>query len=200
MTTKQSNPLEAACSLAFDLNAGRLEAGPVTYRYLSDLAGFFVDEAAYQQARNEGDPLVYQVSAVEPAHSPADLHIGLGVVMPGQIGREYYLTKGHLHEKRESAEIYIGLEGKGVMVLEDEETGNTTMQPLNKHRIVYVPGHTAHRTCNIGDQPLKYLGVYAADAGHDYGAIAERNFHKVVVAGRDGAELIDRDAYTPELP
>jgi glucose-6-phosphate isomerase len=46
---------------------------------------------------------------------------------------------------------------------------------------VYVPGHTGHRTANVGDKPLTYMGVFPARAGHDYGAYAERNFHFAIV-------------------
>ena len=46
--------------------------------------------------------------------------------------------------------------------------GESRMLPLSLHRR-YVPGHTGHRTANVGDTPLSYIGVYPARAGHDYG-------------------------------
>jgi glucose-6-phosphate isomerase len=181
-------------AIAMDLQQGRLNCEAPVHRYLSDLQGFFFDSAAYEAALAREDALVYQTSAVTSPSGPGDLHIGLGTLFPGRIGDEYFFTKGHLHERREAAEIYIGLEGTGVMLLEDEATGDSQMLPLEPHRMVYVPGHTAHRTCNIGDWPLKYLGIYPADAGHDYGAIARRNFHKRMVAHPDGPRMVDRNA------
>jgi glucose-6-phosphate isomerase len=59
------------------------------------------------------------------------------------------------------------------------------MVPLRANSVVYVPGHTAHRTMNVGAEPLVYLGIYPSNAGHDYGAIAEKNF-KMIVVERDG--------------
>jgi glucose-6-phosphate isomerase len=45
---------------------------------------------------------------------------------------------------------------------------------------------------NTGSVPLVYLGIYPSNAGHDYGAIAARNFRKIVVE-RDGKpEMINR--------
>jgi glucose-6-phosphate isomerase len=38
---------------------------------------------------------------------------------------------------------------------------------------------------NVGAEPLVYLGIYPSNAGHDYGAIAEKNF-KMIVVERDG--------------
>jgi len=78
------------------------------------------------------------------------------------------------------------------MLLEDEGTGASRLEPLGAGQIVYVPGHTAHRTMNTGSEPLTYFGVYPANAGHDYGAIAERNFHKILVEENGQPTLKDR--------
>ena len=108
---------------AYDPMAGTLTGGKEVSRTLSQLRGCFLDEAAYARALEEEDRLVYRVVAVEPADVSGDLHYGLGVLYPGKVGREYYLTKGHFHETREAAEVYIGLSGEGCMLLEDEQTG-----------------------------------------------------------------------------
>jgi glucose-6-phosphate isomerase len=165
----------------YDLRAESLTGGHTVERRLSQLDGCYMDAAAYAAALAHEDRLVYRVTAVEPADGPGDLHYGLGILYPGKIGNEYYLTKGHLHETREAAEVYIGLSGEGAMLLEDEATGESRLKKLGAGKVVYVPGHTAHRTVNTGDEPLTYFGIYPANAGHDYGAIAERNFLKVVV-------------------
>ncbi len=171
-----------------------LEPGAaIVQRKLSDLAGVFAEESAYQNALAENDPLVYRVSSLEPGNGPGDLHYGLGMLAPGRVGREYYMTKGHFHTRREAAEVYLGLRGEGAMLLQDERTGESHLVPLEKDSLVYVPGYTAHRTVNVGKEPLVYLGIYPADAGHDYGPIAKQNFRQVVLAGEHGPELIDRD-------
>jgi glucose-6-phosphate isomerase len=156
------------------------------------LRGCFSDTSAYESALEIGNPLIYEVAAVEPANGDGQLHYGLGVLYPGKIGDEYFLTKGHLHSHRAAAEVYVGLRGEGLMLLEDEATGTTEMVPLGENRIVYVPGHTAHRTVNTGNIPLVYLGIYPSNAGHDYQSIAERNFRKIVTARNGMPTLIDR--------
>ncbi|MDX2081919.1 MAG: glucose-6-phosphate isomerase family protein [Terrimicrobiaceae bacterium] len=178
----------------FDAGEFRLSGGQEVVRRLSDLKGCFADSAAYEAALRENDPVLYRVIAVEPANGAGDLHFGLGILYPGKIGREYFLTKGHLHQTREAAEVYIGQTGEGFMILEDEQTGATRLEPLGAGRIVYVPGHTAHRTVNTGRTPLTYFGVYPANAGHDYGAIASRNFLKVVIEEDGRPVLCDRSA------
>ena len=141
-----------------------------------------------------GDPLLYRVSAFEPAGGDGDLHYGAAIVMPGRIGAEYFMTKGHLHAWREAAEFYIGLSGEGVMLLEEEDSGASRLAPLQPNAVVYVPGRTAHRTMNTGNVPLTYLGVYPAKAGHDYAAIAARNFRAVVLERAGRPALIQRNS------
>ncbi|HEU5103356.1 MAG TPA: glucose-6-phosphate isomerase family protein [Roseiflexaceae bacterium] len=184
---------------SFDIQTGEIAGRPSVKRHLSDLRGVFADTAAYEAALALGDPVVYMVSSVEPAEGDGQLHYGVGVLMPGRIGAEYYLTKGHLHAWRPAAEVYIGLSGEGAMLLEDEQTGETSLVPLRANSVVYVPGFTAHRTINTHDTPLIYIGVYPAAAGHDYGAIAERNFQHVLAAIDDQPALIDRAAFVAAL-
>ncbi|EIP99203.1 thermophilic glucose-6-phosphate isomerase-like enzyme [Opitutaceae bacterium TAV1] len=180
--------------VSFGLDTARLGDRPMVTRRLSDLRGCFADTAAFDAALARGDdPLLYTVTAVEPAVGDGQLHYGLGILYPGRIGNEYYLTKGHLHTHRPAAEIYIGLSGDGAMLLEDEHnTDECRLAPLRAHTAIYVPGHTAHRTVNTGDKPLVYLGIYPANAGHDYGAIAEKNFAHVVVCGPDNRPTLQR--------
>ncbi len=180
----------------FDAETGRVDGVEPIVRRLSDLAGCFSDEAAYQEALKE-DPVVYTLSAVTPAEGDGQLHFGIGRINPGRVGAEYFLTKGHLHVRRETAEVYIGLSGEGLMLLEDEWTGESIAVALTAGSVVYVPGHTAHRTINTGDRPLVYIGVFPSDAGHDYARIAERNFRKVVVESGGRPEVVDRDSLRP---
>lgn len=175
-----------------DLEGGTIGSHPATERFLSDLRGIFHDAAAYEEALAEGNPMVYRVVGVEPAAGDGQLHYGLGTLMPGMIGDEYFMTKGHLHSWRPAAEVYVGLRGDGRMILEDEKTGLTRVVPLGEGDVVYVPGHTAHRTANVGARPLVYIGIYPAAAGHDYAAIAEKNFRCCFVQ-RDGEPaLVER--------
>lgn len=177
----------------FDVEKGTVEGALLTERRLSDLRGCFQSSEAFERALAIDNPVVYSVASVEVADAEGDLHFGLGTLRAGCVGDEYFLTKGHLHSWRAAAEIYVGLAGEGAMLLEDEATGVSKLIALQPNSVVYVPGHTAHRTINTGDVPLVYLGIYPAHAGHDYGAIAQRNFRCALVK-RDGRpQLIQRN-------
>jgi len=181
----------------FDPVTGEIHGAPVSKRCLSDLRGCFADAAAYEAALAVNDPLVYSVAAVEPGRGDGDLHYGIGLIMPGQIGREYYMTKGHLHSWRPAAEFYFGLSGEGAMLLEDEMTGESRLVPLKPNYAVYVPGYTAHRTVNTGSVPLTYIGVYSSKAGHDYAAIAGKNFRCMLIEQDGQPALIERKDFVP---
>jgi glucose-6-phosphate isomerase, archaeal len=176
----------------FDLNTGLLEGQPRLERRLSDLEGIYSDAQVYQKTLALGNPVVYSVSSLEPGAGAGDLHYGLGVIQPGRVGQEFFMTKGHLHEWREAAEVYIGLSGAGLMLLEHESGGELRAVPFGANSVVYVPGFTAHRTVNVGGEPLKYIGVYPARAGHDYAAIAQNNFRQMVIESNGQAVTIKR--------
>ena len=174
-----------------DVKSGTLSGGAAVDRYLSDLRGCFVDEVAYEAALERGDELVYSVTTGVEDTADGGLSYGLGVVRPGRIGQEYYLTIGHYHAWREAAEVYLVVSGTGCLVLENDD-GAERFVSLGAGEIVYVPGSTAHRTVNTGDEPFTYLGIYPAKAGHDYASIADDNFRLVVTAGPDGPVAMNR--------
>jgi glucose-6-phosphate isomerase len=184
----------------FDPAAGRIIGEPRVERHLSDLRECFADRSALDLALKKGDPLVYSVSSFTPADGEGDLHYGIGLIMPGKIGFEYFMTKGHVHAWRDAAEIYIGLAGEGMMLLEEVSTKESRMIELRPNTVVYVPGGTAHRTVNVGSTPLTYLGVYPARAGHDYDAIARENFSCLIAERNGRPAMIERKQFRPVKP
>jgi glucose-6-phosphate isomerase len=182
-----------------DLSGGDIRGVRRRETWLSNMSGYFVDQPAYARALEQGDRILYHVCPVQSENLPGDMHFGLGVLHPGRIGSEFAMTKGHFHSRREAAEVYFILRGDGAMLLEEEGTGTSDVIALARQRIVYVPGHHAHRTYNLGDKPLIYLGIYSADAGHDYGSITEQGFRKTIVATSSGPACVDRSALKTDI-
>ena len=189
----------AVDTLRFDAQTGEIEGRTATLRHLGDLADCFANPVAYQQALTAGNPLLYRVTQIEDAKDEGDLHYGLAILYPGQVGDEYYMTKGHFHAWRPAAEVYIGLAGQGLMLLEDERSGECRAVPLEANRTVYVPGYTAHRTINIGKEALIYWGILSSRAGHDYGSIGQRNFRQVVVEVAGRPTVMERSEYLQRM-
>jgi len=183
----------------FDPLTGAVEGVEATRRHLSDLRDAFADPAAVDRIVEHADPVVYTISSVKTGTGEGALQYGVACIMPGQVNGEYYLTKGHIHAWRPAAEVYIGFRGRGKMILQEESSSTATIVDLFPHSAVYVPGSTAHRTVNTGDEPLIYMGVYPALAGHDYTPLAGNNFSKVVVARNGTAVVLDRSAFMASL-
>jgi glucose-6-phosphate isomerase len=157
-------------------------------RRLSDLPTQFADRRAWRAMLDAGDPLVYEVFENRRPEVAGELLSGLSVVHPGRVGGEYFMTKGHYHAVRETAEIYYCFQGKGVLVMENE-AGETAVEEFSPGRVVYVTPRWAHRSVNTGEEDLVTFFVYPGHAGHDYASIEAAGFRKRVVE-RDGAPTV----------
>jgi len=172
-----------------DYASGMIDGCPVTRRTLGQIADAFADPVAVRDALALGDPLLYTVSTSAYGAGGDNLHCGLGVLYPGCVGDEYFMTRGHMHARREAPELYVGIRGRGMMLMQRGDGSEARSVEMSGECLVYVPGRTAHRTVNVGGEPLVYLGVYAADAGHDYESVRRNNFTNVVVR-RGGSPLV----------
>ncbi len=161
-----------------------LDENQRTVRRLSDMKGFYADQEAVAQILKESDPVIYEVYACESEEEgPGNLSYALTVINPGDVGGEYYMTKGHFHHKP-SAELYLGLEGEGILLLQDRE-GNTRRIPLLPGRVSYVPANYAHRSINTGRSQLRFLAIYQSDSGHDYGTIEKEGFRERILVQKN---------------
>jgi glucose-6-phosphate isomerase, archaeal len=162
-------------------------------RRLSSLRSKFSDEQAFQSLLHSGDPVIYEVYENRRPEAAGELSSGLSIVHPGRVGREYFMTKGHYHKVRETAEIYYCLQGKGVLLMENE-AGDTAVEELHPGRVVYVTPCWAHRSINTGDQDLVTFFVYPGHAGHDYATIDATGFRKRLFEQGGVPVLIDNHA------
>lgn len=157
-------------------------------RRLSDLAELFHDQEAVRRALKRDDPLVYDWRA-QPFQTPeSDLTFGVTRIYPGQVGGEYFMTRGHFHLQRALPEIYFCLQGTGMLLLESE-AGAFQAVTWTPGTVSHIPPHTAHRAVNTGDTILVFAAVYQQSAGHDYKTVAQRGFAQLVVA-REGKPVL----------
>lgn len=168
-----------------DLLSGAIAADAVVEdRRVADLHGYYLDDSGA-----EPDRIIYRVYAVPVPEANSELQCSTTVIEPGRIGREYHMTKGHFHAHRDRSEVYLGLAGEGLLILATED-GRHRVEPIRPGSLSYVPGGWAHRSVNLGDEPLAFFAVYVGDAGHDYATVAEHGFPVRVIVGDDGAPLV----------
>ena len=98
---------------------GRLEGATGRYeKRLSELAGLYEDAAAFAAALDaDGDRVVYAVEDFRPSDASGDMIFGLTLMVPGKIGREYFVTRGHIHGNANRPELYYGQQGRGLMLM-----------------------------------------------------------------------------------
>ncbi|MFT3787012.1 MAG: glucose-6-phosphate isomerase family protein [Tepidisphaeraceae bacterium] len=151
---------------------------------IGDLAGVFSDEAAH--AAMPASTLAYEVlmHAAVPEGTPGGLFFGISLLSPGDVGGECFMTRGHFHANADRGEYYWGISGTGLLVLmtRDRKWRVEEVSPGSLH---YIPGETAHRLVNTGDERLAVGACWPSDAGHDYASIARDGF-SVRVYRRDG--------------
>lgn len=183
-----------------DLRDGLVGAGVLRIaRRLSDLRGVFQDEHARAELAAQADPLVYEVFVAPAPESEGHLCHGVTVLHPGRVGDEYFMTKGHYHQKPGTAEVYYGLAGVGLMMLQTRWGLWRTVE-VGPGTVVYVPPHWGHRSVNTGDAPLVLLFAYPGDAGHDYGTIESTGFARLVVAEGGRPRIVENPRYSAESP
>jgi len=164
-------------------------------RDLSKVRSMFLDqEAAETYLKEKGDVTVYEVYEKTIPQRDGEIQFCSSITHPGKIGDEYFMTKGHFHARRDTAEIYYCLRGRGYMMME-LESGEYAMEEMHPGRTVYVPAHYAHRSINVGNEPLISLAVYPGDAGHDYGSIETSGFKHLLVERKGKPEVIENPRY-----
>ncbi len=188
----------ACCTV--DLDRGIMHGATGRYeKRLADLAGIYEDMAAFEElVERAANPVVYEVTEFRPSTAPGDLIFGLTRMVPGRVGREFFLTRGHIHAKADRPEVYYGQRGRGLMLMESPD-GETRTVEIGPQAICYVPPFWIHRSVNLGADELLLLFSYPADSGQDYDIITRSGGmrHRVVATAGGGWTLAENAGYRP---
>jgi len=136
---------------------------------LHQLEGVFADTLAFRQC--DPERCVYDVEMFNSPTVDGALFVGVTHLYPGKVGNEYFMTRGHFHQRREQGEVYFGLRGSGVLLLQNEQ-GDARLEKVTPGSVHIIPGFTAHRLINTGEETLSALAVWPCSAGHDYAALS----------------------------
>jgi len=148
---------------------------------LGDMAGSFADGKA---AASGADRVVYRVSKRGVPLEAGELLQCITEILPGDCGGECFMTKGHGHADSSCAEIYLGVSGTGLVLM--QQGSEFKAEPMEAGRAIYIPGGWNHRTVNVSaTESLVFYSVWPAQSGYDYQAVGRMPFsHRVF---RDGA-------------
>jgi glucose-6-phosphate isomerase len=167
-----------------DGNSGAVAPSTGSYtKKLRDLTGLYRDKSAFQALVQGGDPVAYEV--IDYRWKDSDLAFGTTIMAPGKVGDEYFMTRGHFHERRECGETYYTQSRDG-------ETRTVEMKP---GICAFIPPDWAHRSINTGAGKLVFVWHCATDAGHEYGEILEKGMRKLVVERNGRPAVVDNPNY-----
>ncbi len=178
-------------AVQLDLVAGLMENPQRrTERRASAMRGHYRDAAALERLiADEDDPLHYEVLESPTPEEYGHLMFCISRLLPGVVGEECFMTKGHFHTRLNTGEIYLALRGEGLMLMKTPD-GECRWEKFRPGRMVYVPPYWGHRSVNTGDEPLVSFCVYPAEAGHNYGDIEQEGFPRRVFR-RDGEVAVE---------
>ena len=86
----------------FEMLAGECQTDPYDShieRRLSSLSGQFANQSAYEDMLRNGDPVVYEVRAMERPEQEGELSFGLSIVHPGRVGRRVLHDQGPFSQR-----------------------------------------------------------------------------------------------------
>jgi glucose-6-phosphate isomerase, archaeal len=175
--------------LAF-VNPETLQIQPNTggyKKYFRELNGIYADQAEFDRlAGTFGNSVAYRVDEARFSDNGNDLITGISVLEPGKVGQEFFMTRGHLHQRADRPETYYGLAGHGILLLESL-AGEVKAMEMRPGSLVYVPPFWVHRSVNVGETIFATLFSYPADAGQDFEIVRQaRGFRQLVVSATKG--------------
>ncbi|WP_395305371.1 glucose-6-phosphate isomerase family protein [Enterobacter sp. ECC-019] len=166
---------------------GALAGGPLIRKTtrLAELPDVFTDGEAWKRGNPQQG--VYDVDVLGSPVGEGALFVGVTHLYAGNVGDEFFMTRGHFHARREQGEVYFGLRGVGLLLLQTE-AGDARLEQVTAGSVHIIPPFTAHRLINTGTETLSALAVWPSVAGHDYAALAE-GFSLRVFASGQGFEV-----------
>jgi len=185
--TQLINPFTVTIDFAENIMRG---ADVHNERKASVMRGYYKDSVALEKLIADGnDPLHYETFEKHVPEEYGHLLFCISKIQPGLVGDEFFMTKGHYHTRLNTGEIYLCLQGRGLMLMKTPG-GDFDARQMTRGSMVYVPPYWAHRSVNTGTEPLTMFCIWPGDAGHNYGDIEKEGFPKRVHR-RDGKESIE---------
>ncbi len=106
-----------------------------------------------------------------------DLRFDVTVIPPALMGKEFVKTYGHFHPKANGLsypEVYQVIDGKAVLLLQDEDAQEFVAVLADRGDIVFIPPDYGHVTVNVGNDPLILSNVVYSGFSSNYEKVREK--------------------------
>ena len=152
------------------------------------MEGYFQAEETRSAMSSDNNPIVYQVYRKSVPMVAGELLHCLTVIHPGNVDGEFFMTKGHYHVNDDCAEIYYGVKGAGLLLL--QKGAETKCIAMNPDVVAYIPAGWGHRTINISAaEPFVFFSIWPGDSGYDYQKSVDEPFIQKVFAENNSYQL-----------
>jgi glucose-6-phosphate isomerase, archaeal len=163
---------------------------------LSKVRDHFADQQEVMRILQLEDPIIYEFTSIKRYDSSALLSLGITVICPGKVGDEFFMTKGHFHDREHDGdEVYYVQSGIGRLLLQSWQ-GDFKILEMKPGMILYTPSSWAHRTVNTGNENLVFLSIWPAVTEYDYQLILDRGgFPKRIIERNHVAVAADNQKF-----
>ena len=98
-----------------------LKGDPVIYQQqvIKNIANIFLDQESLKMISSETTVYAIQFWLPVAEGIRGGLFFGTTTIMPGKVGNEYFMTKGHFHSQSDRAEFSWGVKVEGIVILMD---------------------------------------------------------------------------------
>lgn len=152
--------------------------------YYRDMNDYYSEKNLFNKL---GEKEIYRVFLKNVPAVPGELLQCTTVINPGVVNSEFFMTRGHIHKNRECCEIYHGIQGRGLLLLQNEYEVKTFL--IEPKISIYIPGSWAHRVINISDDPLVFYSIWPGNSGYDYEYIKNHPFKNRVFKNGQNYEI-----------
>jgi glucose-6-phosphate isomerase len=169
---------------------------------IGDLDGIYADQKSFAQlVEGRAGEVAYRVNELRFTEQGNDLITGISVLHPGKVGSEFFMTRGHLHQRADRPETYYCLAGHGILLMESLN-GKVEAAEMRPGNLVYVPPFWIHRSVNVGSETFATLFSYPADAGQNFEIVRKAGGFALLVVEDDigGWKLSTNPRYVARTP
>jgi len=135
---------------------------------LQDMKNFFKNPS-------DDNREIYRVFSIQREQLVYDLTI----IKPGNVNKEFFMTRGHYH-KIPSSEVYYCIKGEGILLM--QKGSDFKKVRMRAGKFYEVREGYAHRTVNIRNSPLQFITISLTKSGHDYKTIEKKGFKQRIMS------------------
>lgn len=184
MSASRSAPLARLDLTAMDFTGEQAQPA----KRLADVAHLYADTSGVDLEQEAYRVAVFARGDLDEV---GNLFVGMSILAPLDVNGEFNMTRGHFHKDPQAAEYYVGMAGRGLLLLVDKD-GNSRYEEVTPGSVHYISGREGHRLVNTSDEELRVFAVWPTTAGYDYTTVEQDGFGVRVFRSGDSYVVVEQ--------